>query len=75
MQQQIADHYAALIDSGEIREGDRLPGRSEIVARWQVSRIVAQSALKILCDTRRAATIPKRGTYAIRPSAAIPDGC
>jgi DNA-binding GntR family transcriptional regulator len=63
-QKQIADYYASLIDGGQIKAGDKVPGRSEIADTWSVGVMVAQAALEILRDTGYVVTIQRRGSYA-----------
>lgn len=64
---QIADYYIALIDSGRIAAGDRLPGRGEVALIWNVGLKTAYNALRILIRAGWAVSVPKQGTYAARP--------
>jgi GntR family histidine utilization transcriptional repressor len=48
--QQVKDHVLDRIGSGELKVGDRTPSESELVARFGVSRMTANRALRELTD-------------------------
>lgn len=46
----IAEYYRALIHSGELLAGERLPSASKMTERWGVRRVTIQKALALLRD-------------------------
>lgn len=58
IRQQIFDHYAELIRSGQLIEGDALPTLASESERWGVSEITVSKARKRL----REAGLILRGT-------------
>jgi GntR family transcriptional regulator len=68
--QRIATEWAERIDLGELQDGDRLPTRSELEDRYNVSRQVIRDALALLHQEGyvRSAPGPNGGTYVLRPA-------
>jgi DNA-binding GntR family transcriptional regulator len=65
--EQVADHYAALIASGQLREGDRLPSLGDIGAAWDVSHETAHRAMELLRSRKLIVTIPREGSFVGKP--------
>jgi DNA-binding GntR family transcriptional regulator len=45
---QITQHYRELIQSGELRDGDRLPSARQLVEQWEVAHATAAKVLSTL---------------------------
>ncbi|WP_406311471.1 GntR family transcriptional regulator [Streptosporangium sp. NBC_01639] len=56
----IADGLREAILSGELRDGDRLPGENALMAQYGVARATARQALSVLINEGLA--VPKRGS-------------
>ncbi|MEQ4715729.1 MULTISPECIES: GntR family transcriptional regulator [unclassified Nonomuraea] len=56
----IADGLRARILSGELRDGDRLPGENALMAEYAIARATARQALAVLINEGLA--VPKRGS-------------
>lgn len=56
----IADSLRARILSGELRDGDRLPGENALMAEYAIARATARQALAVLINEGLA--VPKRGS-------------
>ncbi|GAA4221651.1 GntR family transcriptional regulator [Streptosporangium album] len=64
----IADELRALITSGELAEGDRLPSIPEIMKRYGVADGTARDVLRALTSEGIAVSKPGSGTYVrVRP--------
>jgi DNA-binding transcriptional regulator YhcF (GntR family) len=61
---QIGDYYAALIRSGAIRPGDKLPSVAEVCRIWRVASRTAEQAMSVLKEGDLVETSPK-GTFAL----------
>ncbi|MBB2914752.1 GntR family transcriptional regulator [Streptosporangium becharense] len=59
----IADELRALITSGQLADGDRLPSIPDIVRRYQVADGTARDALRALVSEGLAVAKPGSGTY------------
>lgn len=55
--------FAAMINSGELREGDRLPTERELASKYQASRAVVRRALEALEHDGRIIRHVGRGTF------------
>lgn len=56
----IADQLRDAIRSGELRDGDRLPGENALMAEYGVARATARQALAVLINEGLA--VPRRGS-------------
>jgi GntR family transcriptional regulator len=65
--QRIAAEYAEKIDTGELRDGDQLPKRDELMARYGVSLQVVRDALALLHNDGYLRSVPSKGTFVHRP--------
>jgi DNA-binding GntR family transcriptional regulator len=45
---QIVEHYRALITTGQLKDGDRLPSTRQIVEQWKIAHATAAKALATL---------------------------
>ncbi len=57
---QIADALRDRILSGDLRDGDRLPGENALMAEYTIARATARQALAVLINEGLA--VPKRGS-------------
>lgn len=57
---QIADALRDRILSGDLRDGDRLPGENALMAEYKIARATARQALAVLINEGLA--VPKRGS-------------
>lgn len=60
---QIADYYRLLIDSKELRDGDRLPSEAEISALFKASRITVRRAMEELTQAGYIERIQGKGSF------------
>jgi GntR family transcriptional regulator len=65
--QRIADEIAARIESGDLKNGDRLPTRPELEEHYGVSRQVVQNALNLLHYDGYLTSQSSKGTFVTRP--------
>ncbi|GAA3095224.1 GntR family transcriptional regulator [Streptosporangium carneum] len=56
----IADRLREAILSGDLRDGDRLPGENALMAEYGIARATARQALSVLINEGLA--VPKRGS-------------
>lgn len=66
--QQIADHYRAMIASGELAPGHQLPTTSQLTGQWGVSSKTARAAIDTLRGEGLVRAERGRGVY-VRPPA------
>lgn len=71
--QRIADELGALIRSGRIAAGTRLPSVRELAAQRRVSIATAIGALRVLDLRELAEARPRSGYFARRPRLAAPE--
>jgi DNA-binding LacI/PurR family transcriptional regulator len=64
--QQIESRLAALILSGELQPGDKLPTNKELAARFGVTVQTAHNAAALLCARGLIERTPGRGTFVSR---------
>ncbi|MGI5267843.1 GntR family transcriptional regulator [Nonomuraea sp. CA-218870] len=57
---QIADALRDRIQSGDLRDGDRLPGENALMTEYAIARATARQALAVLINEGLA--VPKRGS-------------
>lgn len=58
----VLDEISRMVESGELKEGDKLPNQNELAAQLGVSRPSLREALKILEDIGAIEQRPKYGT-------------
>ncbi len=71
---QIADGFRTAIRTGVYRAGDRLPGRREIAAHFDVSVRVVTRAFKLLADEGVVVSRPGAGCTVLAPKGAMTKG-
>ncbi|KKC46847.1 GntR family transcriptional regulator [Paenibacillus sp. D9] len=73
--QKIQDYIRELIDSNELKEGDRIPTEKELMDRFNVSKITVVNALSGLAAEKLISRVPGRGTFVSgrQPEEAAPD--
>lgn len=59
----VADHIAARIDAGELRQSVRLPGERELAEEYGVALGTARRALVELRERGLVVTLPGKGTF------------
>ncbi|TDQ04810.1 GntR family transcriptional regulator [Labedaea rhizosphaerae] len=68
MYRQVADDIAAMVKSGELEQGSRLPAEYELMEIYAVSRPTIRSAMAELSKAGVVAVVRGRGTYVKRRS-------
>jgi len=66
---QLADDFAARIERGDLREGDRLPGMRELAAELHVGLVTVSQAYDSLVARGRAIARVGKGTFVTQPPA------
>ena len=61
--QQIADSFAKKIQTGVLKNGDRLPSETELMSSFHVSQITAKKALNFLAHNGYAKRIQGKGSF------------
>jgi DNA-binding GntR family transcriptional regulator len=64
--QQVADDLAAMVKSGELPRGSRLPAEHELMEIYAVSRPTVRSAVAELGKAGVVTVVRGRGTYVTR---------
>lgn len=64
--QQVADDIAAMVKSGELSPGSRLPAEHELMEIYTVSRPTVRSAVAELSKAGVVIVVRGRGTYVKR---------
>ncbi|MFD2419745.1 winged helix-turn-helix domain-containing protein [Amycolatopsis pigmentata] len=64
--QQVADDVAAMVTSGELPPGSRLPAEHELMEIYAVSRPTVRSAVAELRKSGMVTVVRGRGTYVKR---------
>lgn len=67
---QIARHYAARIEAGELPPGAEVPSERELAARWGVARLTAGKALRELRGLGLVETRPQAGSFVVERAVA-----
>ena len=65
---QVADDLRGMIESGELRPGDRLPGEAEMAQLYGVSRDTIRRATLELSEEGLLVILHGRGTYVAEKS-------
>ena len=60
---QIADHLRTALARGQLREGERLPSESQLMAHYGVTRVTVRNALKVLQEEGLIVAEHGRGVY------------
>ena len=68
---QIADQIRAAIESGELKDGDKLPSETEIMQMTGVARMTVRQGLQILQNERLIQPERGRGVFVRRPPAVV----
>jgi DNA-binding GntR family transcriptional regulator len=66
--EQVADHIAARIESGELVPGAKLPAERDMAAEYQVAYDTIRRATALLRKRRLIITIVGRGTFVVPES-------
>ena len=64
---QIKDHILRMMQEGTMKAGDRLPSESELVAKFGVSRMTVNRALRELTDQGRITRVAGAGSFVAEP--------
>lgn len=64
--QQLAGHLAELIESGELRPGQRLPAEQRLAREYKVSLGTSRHATQILQARGLVVTVPAKGVFVAR---------
>lgn len=65
---QIADHLRALIDSGQVRPGERLPSEADLISHYGVARMTVRQAIQELRTEGRVVAEHGRGVFVRNPA-------
>jgi GntR family transcriptional regulator len=68
---QIADELRHRIDSGELKEGERIPTEDQLMERYHASRNTVRAALKELSTRGLVDTLHGRGTFVSKRASPI----
>ncbi|ASS65797.1 MULTISPECIES: GntR family transcriptional regulator [unclassified Paenibacillus] len=73
--QKIQDYIRDLVDSNELKEGERIPTEKELMERFNVSKITVVNALSGLAAEKLITRVPGRGSFVSgrQPEEAAPD--
>lgn len=63
---QVAAILRAMIESGELAEGDQIPSRERLQDLYGIARDTAAKALKVLVNEGLAVVVPGRGARVAR---------
>lgn len=64
---QLSRMVEQAIDSGEFRDGDRLPGESELCRRYDLARSTVRETLRTLQERGRIRMVARRGAFVVDP--------
>ena len=59
----ITAYLRGLVESGELGDGDLLPGENALMVRYDVARMTARQAIATLCYEGLAVAVKGSGTY------------
>ncbi|MFF5079455.1 winged helix-turn-helix domain-containing protein [Actinoplanes sp. NPDC000266] len=65
----MADLLAAMIERGDLKEGDTIPSESYLQQEHGLARGTVRSAIRVLRERGLVTTAPQRGTYVTRRTA------
>ena len=60
---QLADHIQALIETGELRPGSRLPAERDMAEQYGVAYLTVRRAMRELRERELIQTVVGRGTF------------
>jgi DNA-binding GntR family transcriptional regulator len=63
MYEQVAEHVAARIETGELRPGQKMPPERDLATEYGVAYNTVRAAMGILRDRGLIVTMHGRGTY------------
>lgn len=64
----IASELCSRIQSGELKENDKLPSERILASRYDVSRNVIRESIKMLVEKNLVVNVPGKGNYVSRPT-------
>ena len=65
---QIAAILRGQIERGEIAAGRPVPSETQLMGRYEVARLTARKAVRVLADEGLVEVVPGRGAYVTEPS-------
>ena len=65
--QQIAAILRAEIERGVYAPGRPVPSETQLMQRYEVARLTARKAVRVLADEGLIEVVPGRGAYVTRP--------
>ncbi len=60
---QSREHIISMLEKGELREGEKLPGARDIASTLKISLLIVQSAISTLVHDGILETVPRQGTF------------
>ena len=69
--QQIAAILRGQIERGELAPGRPVPSETQLMQRYEVARLTARKAVRVLADEGLVEVVPGRGAY-VTPQAERP---
>lgn len=64
--QQIATILRGQIERGEIAPGRPVPSETQLMQRYEVARLTARKAVRVLADEGLVEVVPGRGSYVVQ---------
>ena len=68
---QLQELLVGMIESGELKPGDKLPSENELVQKYDISRNTAQKAIRALVNWGLAQRIQGKGTFVCNKSVTL----
>jgi GntR family transcriptional regulator len=65
---QIAAILRGQIERGELVPGRPVPSETQLMQRYEVARLTARKAVRVLADEGLVEVVPGRGAYVTEPS-------